>query len=46
MVGDCCAPALNSTVLLLIPLFVLLGTRLSEIAGAVLLVALLLYSQY
>ena len=28
------------------PLFVLLGTRLSEIAGAVLLVALLLYSQY
>ena len=33
---------------LLIPLFVLLGTRLSEIAGAVLLVALLLlpYSQY
>ena len=33
---------------LLIPLFVLLGTRLSEIVGAVLLVALLLlpYSQY
>ncbi|MBV8127927.1 MAG: hypothetical protein JO114_09775, partial [Planctomycetaceae bacterium] len=33
---------------LLIPLFVLLGTRLSEIAGAVLLVALLLlpYAQY